>query len=312
MRESLPSVHPRLLITGVTGLLGHVLADEAQGHYEVWGLARHPDAVTLPCKTLAVDLLDELAVIRALKTVRPEIVIHTAAMTSVDECEVDPARAFAINVGATQHVLRALVGRPCRVIFISTDAVFDGTRGNYTEDNLPAPLHVYGRTKWQAEEAVLTARPDALVVRTVFYGWSARTQQKSLAERILSTLREGREFPGFVDLAFSPILTNHLARALLRLASMPITGRLHVAGGEACSKYEFARRVAITLGFPVSRIVPAMSEGATGRVPRPKNVTLSVTRAARVLGHALPGLVEGLNEFVTSSPALVSSSAGAR
>ncbi len=291
----------RLLVTGVTGLLGSALMREALSSYDVWGWARRPHATPLPCRFEAVDLLDEAAARRAAEAARPDVVIHAAALTSVDECESDPSAATAANVGGTRHLLEALRGHACRFVFISTDAVFDGRRGGYTENDAPAPLHIYGRTKLAAEETVLADRPEALVTRTAFYGWNILPKE-SLGEWVLGRLRAGETVPGFTDLLFSPLLANHLARLLLTLTGSKASGVLHLASADGCSKFDFAVRLAAVFGFPPGRIVPRIC--GTGRLvaARPQNVTLNAGRAATMLGRPLPTIEEGLREFLKLEP----------
>lgn len=291
----------RLLVTGVTGLLGSALMREALSSYDVWGWARRPHATPLSCRFEAVDLLDEAAARRAAEAARPDVVIHAAALTSVDECESDPSAATAANVGGTRHLLEALRGHACRFVFISTDSVFDGAKGGYTEEDTPAPLHVYGRTKLAAERSVLAERPDALVIRTAFYGWNA-LRKASLAEWILGRLRAGDIVPGFTDLRFSPLLADHLAGLLLTLAGSNPSGVLHLASADGCSKFDFAVRLAAIFGFPPERVVPALG-GASGlAAARPRDVTLNAGRAAAILGWPLPSVEEGLQEFLRLEP----------
>ena len=293
----------RLAVVGATGLLGWALVHEALARYQVWGLARHPELVAGSCQTEAVDVLDGGSLDRLLERIAPDVVIHCAALTSVDLCEREPGMAEAINVQGTRNVLRAIGGHSCKFVLISTDAVFDGVRGEYTETDTPAPVNVYGRTKLEAEEVTLAARPDALVVRTAFYGWNILPKE-SLGEWMVNRLRAGREVPGFRDVRFSPLVAHQLARLLLDLASTPAAGCLHLGSSEGCSKYEFARRLAITFGCPPQLVVPVMSEAAGLVAPRPKDVTLSVSRAAGLLSRPLPGISEGLSEFLQSEPAL--------
>ncbi|MBI3087396.1 MAG: SDR family oxidoreductase [Candidatus Omnitrophica bacterium] len=288
---------PRVLITGVTGLLGSALVRATAGRDDVWGIARRPQAAASPCRTLPVDIRHARAVEEAVNAIKPAVVFHTAALTSVNQCEADPDAAFAVNVQGTKNLLQALgdewVGR---FIFLSSDSVFDGARGAYREDDAPSPLHVYGRTKVEGEEAVLCARPDALVIRTAFYGWNV-LPQSSLAEWVLSSLQEGRPFSGFRDLLFSPLLTDDLAALLVDLMWRPIQGVLHVAASDGCSKYEFACRLARLFGFPEELVMPVDSRTVPLHIPRPKNVTLRVERAAAVLGRPLPTVDEGLQKF---------------
>lgn len=286
----------RLLVTGVTGLLGVGLVRQGLDRYEIWGIARRPTAVPLPCHVAVADLVDGAAVARAVEQIRPDAVIHAAAQASVDQCESDPSAAIAVNVGGTKNLLRALRGHACRFVLISTDAVFDGSRGDWTEEDPPGPVHVYGRTKLLAEEAVLADRPEALVVRTSFYGWNSLPKE-SLAEWILGRLRAGESVPGFVDLRFSPLLTDHLARVLYELVPTPVAGVLHVASSDGCSKFDFARQVVAAFGFPASRVIPATSTAAGLVARRPRDLTLSSARAAGVLDRALPTVADGLAAF---------------
>lgn len=294
---------PRLLVTGATGLLGWALVQEALGRYRTWGLARHVGTVSLPCQTQSVDLVDGPATAKAIGDIKPQVVIHAAALASVDQCERNPDMATLVNVEATQNLLQALHGQPCRFVLISTDSVFDGDRGNYAEHDPTVPLHAYARTKLQAEEAVRRARPDALIVRTVFYGWNL-VARESLAEWIVNRLRDGREVPGFVDARFSPLLTTHLAQVLFELIRADISGILHVAGSESCSKFEFARHLAVLLGYPPARVVPTTIRDVYLSAPRPLNTSLSVNRATAILGRPLPGLLEGLRDFVALESAM--------
>jgi len=290
---------PRLLVTGVTGLLGSALVREGVSQYEIFGLARRPDAIPLPCPVIAVDLVDEGEVFRAIEVTRPDIVIHTAALTSVDQCESNPSKATAVNVDGTCNLLRALHGHSCRFVFISTDAVFDGTEGYYGEGDLPAPVNAYGRTKLEAETVVLKERPDALIVRTAFYGWNLLPKE-SLGEWILNKLRNGPPVPGFVDLKFSPLLADDLARLLFDLLRTSTKGVLHVGSCEGWSKFDFACRLATVFGFPPHRVVPTTQYQDHLGAPRPKDVSLSVARATGILGRNLPGIEDGLRQFLTS------------
>lgn len=294
-------VKPQLLVTGATGLLGSAILREASAGYEVRGWARRPLGAALSGRLEAVDLLNEAAVQGAAEDASPDVVIHAAALASVDQCETDPAAAAALNVGATRHLLEALRGHACRFVFISTDSVFDGAKGGYTEEDTPAPLHVYGRTKLAAEQAVLAERPDALVIRSAFYGWNVMPKA-SLGEWILGRLRAGDIVPGFTDLRFSPLLADHLARLLLTIARTDAAGLLHLASADGCSKFDFAVRLAAVFGFPPERVVPALGGSGARASARPRDVTLHAGRAAAILGRPLPSVEEGLQEFLSLEP----------
>ncbi len=299
---------PKLLVTGATGLLGNALIQASIERYTVTGLARHPEPASAPCEIHPVDLLDQEVLSRVIRTTEPDLVIHAAAMVDVDQCQRDPETAFAVNVEGTRNLLRSLGRSRCRFLFISTESVFDGEKGNYTEEDPTQPIHVYGKSKFEAERIILRSRPDALVTRVSFYGWNATPskspKKKNLAEWVLSHLKERQEIPGFTDLHFSPIPAPLLAEALLELAEKDCAGILHVAGSQGCSKYEFARELAIAFGFSPSLVIPTISDSGSLTAPRPKNVTLCVEKASQLLGRSLPNLLEGLQAFRSCEPML--------
>lgn len=306
-------VRRRLLVTGATGLLGSALVREASAAYDVYGLARRPSLVELPCHPVAVDLVDASAVRHAVDEIVPDVVIHAAALAYVDQCQQNPGLAHAVNVTATGNLVEALRHLHCPFVFISSDSVFDGVRGDYDEDDRPAPLNVYGRTKVDAEQLLLSERPSALIARTNFYGWNA-LPKLDLAEWMLDTLKGQGSLRGFLDVRISPLFTVHLARLLLELVSVGARGILNVASSEACTKYEFARRLAAGAGFSPDRIEPIDLAAAGLIAPRPKNVTLVTRRAEALLGRRLPGIDEGLTDFfaraAVSNFAWVASPAG--
>ncbi|MBM4441957.1 MAG: SDR family oxidoreductase [Candidatus Rokubacteria bacterium] len=294
----------RLLVTGATGLLGSALVRAAASRYEVHGLARHPEAAPIACATHAADLTAADAVARVVADIEPDVVVHTAAFTHVDGCERDPDAARRQNVQATANVVRALASAPARVLHVSTDAVFDGTRGGYTETDTPAPLSVYSRTKLEAEHVVRGARPDALIARTVFSGWNALPKQ-SLGEWVLGRLRGGANVPGFVDVRFSPLFADTLARVLLDLAETPAAGVLHVGSRDGCSKFDFARMVAAAFGYPEARVVPTRSDDVPLVAPRARDLTLDVARAEAELRRALPTVAQDVAAFAAAAPTAV-------
>lgn len=289
----------RLLITGVTGLLGHTLARESSERYDVFGLARSVAPADRLCHALNADICNADEVARTVQAIEPQLVIHTAAMTSVDDCERLPERAHCVNVQGTRHILRALKGSGCSFVHISTDAVFDGHQGNYREEDKTNPIHVYGKTKLAAEQEVAEHRPDAVIVRTCIYGWNL-VPKLSLAEWVIRSLQQGKSILGYADLFFSPIPTVLLSRLLLKLAKMNVRGILHLTGREGCSKFDFARKCALEFHLGPENVLPAQSASLERGVRRPANVTLCVDKAAELLGFPLPSIDDGLRAFHAS------------
>ncbi len=286
----------RVLITGASGLLGaNLVLAWRERHEVVAACHRHP--IHLPgVPTLRADLSRPGEAERVVVEAAPDWVVHTAAATDVDACEADPEMAFRLNRDMAGAVAAAAAGAGARLAHISTDAVFDGQRGDYREEDEPRPINVYGRSKWEGERAVLAAHPQALVVRTNIYGWNAQSK-RSLAEWFLANLEAGRTCGGFVDVWVTPILVNDLADLLARALEKGLQGVLHLAGGECVSKYEFGRRLAQIFGLDGDLIRPISVEEAGLRAPRPKRLCLDGDRARRQLGCPLPDMDEGLDRF---------------
>lgn len=286
-----------ILVTGASGLLGaSILLEAAAQGRRVAGISQrhifHPSGVD----AFRVDLEDFDATRKTVASLRPASIIHTAAATNVDWCEDHEEQVHRLNVGATAFLagLAAELGVP--FLLVSTDSVFDGHKGNYSEEDLPAPLNVYARSKLAAETEVGRAHPSALIVRVNMYGWNAQ-KKKSLAEWVLSELSAGNQVPGFTDICFSPMLVNHLAEILLGMLDCGLSGVYHVAGAESMSKYEFARRVAITFGLDGGRVVAAQASEAGLRAVRPRNTSLCTKKICKDLGRAMPSVDCGLRKF---------------
>lgn len=287
----------RLLITGASGLLGSnlVLEAVAAGHQVVAVSYRH--AVRHPkVASVTADLSHPGEAQRILGDWRPGWVVHCAAATDVDACEVEPAKAFRLNRDMAGQVAMAARAAGARLVHVSTDAVFDGERGKYTEDDEPHPINVYGDSKLAGERVVLAEYPGALVVRTCIYGWNAQPKQ-CLSEWFLSRLRAGQEAPGFIDAWFSPILVKDLGEIVLRLLSEGKAGIWHVGGRDCLSKFDFGVLIAQVFGRDPHLIKPEEMQGSRLRACRGRHLCLQSSRVAALDGVQLPRVSDGLRRW---------------
>jgi len=286
-----------ILVTGASGLLGASIISLAQeqGRKVVGLYHSHPVDVD-GVKLLAADLAHEGDALRVFMEVDPSSVIHCVAATGVDWCEEHPEEAHQYNAKMAAVIAGITARSGARLLHISTDSVFDGGSGNYTERDAPAPVNVYAETKLQGEREVLRENPAAAIARVNFYGWNAQNKQ-SLAEWILERLNTGNLVPGFSDVVFCPVLANDLAEVLLALLDQNLAGLYHVVGSEAVSKYEFARRVASTFGFNPEQVIPARLADAGLKARRPLNTSLNTGKICAALGHAMPDLESGVRRF---------------
>lgn len=284
----------RLLVTGASGLLGSNLVLQAREEHEVVA-ASYRTAIRLPGVTAyAVDLREPRGVRDLVDAAQPDWIVHCAAATDLDACQADPAWAFGLNRDAAG--LLAGAGRRARFVHISTDCVFDGETGGYDEQSPPAPVSIYGESKWRGEQAVLEAHPEALIVRTNIYGWNAQAKT-SLAEWFLLRAEGGTRSPGWQDIFSTPILVNDLAEIVLALLGKGERGIYHVGGGTCLSKFEFGRRVLTTFGLDPAGVDPTDFANSGLSAPRARNLCMNSSKVEGALGLRLPTVDQGLARF---------------
>ncbi|ACL67763.1 dTDP-4-dehydrorhamnose reductase [Anaeromyxobacter dehalogenans 2CP-1] len=275
----------RIAITGANGLLGGAAVGlaAAAGH-DVLGIGRGP--CRLPPGGLGwadADLADGRSVESALLAFRAEAVLHAGAMTDVDGCEREPEAAWRANVGGTEQVARACRALGARLVAVSTDYVFDGTRGGYGEDDLPNPRGAYARTKRCGEEAALVIAPDAAVARVAVVYSGRRGAKPTFATQVVEKLSRGEAVKAFSDQVVSPTLAESAAEMTLELLlEHGYRGVLHTAGATALDRVDFARRVAARFGLS-GEIVPVKTADVKLLAPRPLRSGLDVSRAAALL-----------------------------
>ena len=285
------------LVTGVSGLLGlnFALAVDGKKH-QVTGVANTTPMLWATFKNVQAELTQPAVVEELIETHKPDVFLHCAAMANVDACEANPELAQQVNAQLPGIISAACKKHGIRLVHISTDAVFDGSKGNYTEEDTPNPLSVYAGTKLAGEKAVLSANPDALVARVNFYGWSA-AGNRSLAENFVNNLAAGKEMMGFTDVEFCPMNILDLSALLVETAEMDLHGIHHVVGAEAMSKYEFGRRIAEKFGFDASLIKPVSVKESGLKAARSPRLTLSIEKIRTALAHELPDFTDGLQKF---------------
>ena len=302
----------RILITGASGLLGLNTALEAAKteSYTVFGQVNSHPLNTQAFTVVQADLLASGAAERLLDQTRPDWVIHCAALANVDACETDPLQAQQINIEVPRLLAQLVARGGARLLHVSTDAVFDGRRQGtagrqgtaavcpYSEEDLPNPLGTYARTKLEAEQAVLSANPQAVVARVNLFGWS-QSGQRSLAEFFFNKLSAGQRCMGFTDVFFCPMLANDLGLIFLKMLDFGLSGLYHCVGSQSLSKYEFGRRIAQRFGLDESLVTPTSVQEAGLLAARSPNLILRTAKLSQALGEPLPNVSTGLEKFYT-------------
>jgi dTDP-4-dehydrorhamnose reductase len=288
----------RILVTGASGLLGLNLALEAAGAGEhiVYGTVNTHGITSEAFTVLPLDLRQPGAVERALDQSQPEWVIHCAALANVDACENDPQQAQQMNSELPAKLAEHVARGGARLLHVSTDAVFDGARGGYGEEDEPNPLGVYARSKLEGERAVARADPQAIIARVNLFGWSL-SGRRSLGEFFYYNLSAGRRVMGFTDVFFCPLLANHLAQLFLEMLSGGLSGLYHVVSRDCLSKYAFGATIARRFGLEEGLITPASVSQAGLAAARSPNLTLRTEKLRAALGHPTPDIAAGVEAF---------------
>jgi dTDP-4-dehydrorhamnose reductase len=284
-----------LLVTGGSGLLGSAVVRQAVGRFEVLS-TYHKNPISLEgAKFIHADLLNEKD-LGTLSIAKPEIIVHCAALTNVDYCESHPNQAYAQNVQASINVAKMAQSLGSYLIQISTDGVFNGEKGFYSEDDSPDPINTYGKSKLDAERRVSKANAHCCIVRTNIFGWNP-TAKRSMAEWMINVLSNGQILSAFKDVVISPVLVNDLAEILFELCRLEHEGTIHVGSSDSCSKLQFAYALAEVFKFDQRNIEPISVDELRFEARRPKNTSLNVLRINSLLEQEMPSFLDGIRKM---------------
>ena len=286
----------RLLITGVSGLLGTNLAYCLRDTYEIMGLYHSQKVLVRGIKTEPVDLRRDIDLESVLGAWRPDVVIHAAAKADVDTCEENPREAEELNILATANLVASLRNVPAKFIYISTDLVYAGDQGHFSEEYPVGPRNVYARTKLEGEREA-QKRGGTLILRTNFFGWGI-VGKRSLAEWVIEELSAGRSINGFTDAVFSSIYAFDMANLVDRMIRKGLTGIYNMGSRTSMSKYQFLVRVAEALGLNAGLIRAASLDSMPLRAQRSKNLSLDMGKLEEAIGRKVPSMEESIEHFV--------------
>jgi dTDP-4-dehydrorhamnose reductase len=290
----------RILVTGSNGLLGQKLVAALRQDPEVElvatsrGTDRTPQPLGARYRSLDITRPDEVDPV--FDDVRPEVVIHTAAMTNVDACELDPVACKLQNVEATGHLVRAAVTLGGHFIHLSTDFIFDGKNGPYAEDDTPAPLSVYGHSKLESERLVQEAGLERwAIARTIIvYGFAQGLSRSNVVLWAKQALEKGSPINVVDDQWRMPTLAEDLADGCIRIAKRGATGIYHLCGPDGMSILELVMRVGAFFKLDTSVVSAVKSDTLGQPAQRPPRTGFVLDKARRDLDYAPRTFEEGL------------------
>lgn len=265
----------RILITGGSGLLGSRIAEIALREHEVYaGYCHNKPEFGEPVK---LDLAKDTD-LEVIYNIKPEFIIHTAALTNVDECEANKALAYKINAEGTKRVVEIANELGAFLVYVSTDYVFSGDKGMYKEDDEPNPIDYYGYTKLLGEKYC-----DCIARPCVIYGAKPASGKVNFALWLIDNLRNRKEVKIVTDQFITPTINTNLAKMLLEVAGRELKGVFHLAGATRVSRYDFALQIANKFGLDKDLIIPSRMAEMKWIASRPKDSSLDTSKASRYL-----------------------------
>ena len=297
----------RVLIIGASGFIGNYLRRRLTQNpiFEVTSTYNSKAPENIDDSWLSLEITDRHRLHKIFQDVRPSVVVLLAAIADVKTAEIGQERATAVNVEGARQVARLCARHDARLIFLSSEYVFRGDRGNYREDDEPNPGTHYGRTKWQAELAIAKEVSKSSIVRTsLVFGWPI-IGRRNLATVIADRLKNGEVFEGDTGTYRTPIYVEHLTEGLTELVSNYHPGTFHIAGTDWINMYQFGISVAEVFDLssrmvaPVSTLTDLQSENTSSEQQLgPDLLGLDCNQTNQELALPVFSVVTGLREML--------------
>lgn len=287
----------RVMVIGGSGLLGSKVLKESIKEFDTIGTYNsHPFSM----KDVDVKQLDirEYKEAEIIMDQNPDCIVLTAALTNVDGCELNKKDAFELNVKAPSWIAKIVKKLGAKLIYISTDYVFDGTKGLYSENDKPNPINYYGKTKLEGELEVRNNCEDYVICRlSSLYGWNTLTKKQNFATWIIKKLRKGEEVTLFTDQYTTPTFADNTAKAIIEICRVGKRGMYHLASLECISRFAFGKKLAKIFNLDESLIKPVTSENLNLPAIRPRRCCLDISKAKKELKTKLLSVEEALTEM---------------
>jgi dTDP-4-dehydrorhamnose reductase len=286
----------KYLITGSSGLIGSQIVKDllSKGHqvYSCYNKLKPADG-----KSIHMDLTDSKDIENSLHEIKPDVIIHLAAMTNVDECETNEKIATTVNVDATKLLLIHATKFNSFFIYVSTDYVFDGIMGMYNESDTPKPLGIYGKTKLDGEKEVQKSQCNWCIARTSTpFGF--HPTKKTFPIWVINNLKNNKKINIFTDQFTSPTYVPNLSKMLIEISEKKISGIIHVSGASRISRFNFSQKIIEKLNLDSTLINPISLDQTESKNHRPKDSSLDVSLAQKILDEKPMGIEKSLELFI--------------
>ncbi len=289
----------KLLITGSNGLLGQKLIQliGSDANYEVIATSRGKNRLNTSDDYVyhSMDVTDQNDVLQVITKFKPDVIIHTAAMTNVDTCETEKEACQRLNVDAVAYLIEAASANNCFLLHLSTDFIFDGSEGPLTEEAVPNPISIYGESKLASEKLLVESDIKWAIVRTVLvYGIAQDMSRTNIILWVKKSLEEQKDIKVVNDQWRTPTLAEDLAIGCFLIAKNKVEGVFNIAGKDFLTPYEMALKTAAYFNLKTDTMTLADSSSFTQTAKRPPKTGLAIDKARRVLGYAPRSFDEGI------------------
>jgi len=288
----------KILITGISGFLGWNLACRLKDRYRIYGTCLD-NLVSIPgVESFTVDLSDWSKIERLCQAVNPTVIVHTAAYSNPDYCELHHKEALTLNTFATRELAKSANRLGCRLIYTSTDFVFDGKRGDYSEADNPAPVNYYGKTKFLGELEITNHCSHYVTLRIgTLYG-RGNGIRPTFFETLEQQLLAGKKPSCIVDQYRTFLFIEDVVQAISQLmGEKSLKGLFHLGGPEKASRFQFAEKLCAVVGVPVSLIEKARLAESASSASRPPDCSLDSSKIKKALDLNLSSISQALEQL---------------
>lgn len=293
----------KILLTGSTGLLGKGLLATAPQDVRIYPFFSKDMPQNKGYQYLRMDITKKSEVADSFVKIKPDIVIHAASIGNVDYCEKNPKEAEGVNVYGTENIAMQSKKYHCKLIFTSTNAVFDGLQAPYSETSSTNPINYYGLTKVLGEKLVLEHNPVNVVVRmTLMYGWNNSNQRSNAVTWLLDKLRRAEPTKLVDDTYVNPLYNLQAAENIWKIIKLGKTGVFHLAGKDRVNRYELGLATAHAFGFDDKLLEPVSSGYFTSIAKRMPDTTFDTAKMVQELGSLPLSIQTGLEFMQLQSP----------
>jgi len=285
----------KIVFTGITGLLGSYFLKTKSPDSEVIGIA-DKNIVEDAKNSFKVDITNKKSAMDLIGKINPSVIVHAASIGNVDYCEQHPDEAYAVNVEGTQNIIEAAKKIKAKIIFLSSNAIYDGENPPYDEKSSPKPLDVYGKTKVDGENLIKNSDLDFVILRLItMYGWPSEGGRSNPVTWVIEKLKRGDRIKVVTDIYNNHLWVGQAAEVVWKIIRGDIKNDIYnIAGADCISRYNLVLKVAAVFNLDSSLIAAVSSDFFKEIAPRPKNTCFNTAKMKKELNINPLSIDEGL------------------